>query len=101
MSWTTSDPLLLQCEYHNRGKYRIKFTRLKENDQYVLLSGKKNLGPEIAFLEPEGFLYLPHSFYLIEGIGMPKGEPIELLRNTEKAMFKGNKTPSNQYGLGE
>lgn len=95
-----ADVQLLQREFYNPNKFRAKFTRMKEKDIYVLATGKK-LGPEIAFCEPDGFLYLPHGYYVIEGVGVPKGEPINMLMNLEKAMFKGNKVPSNFYGLDE
>lgn len=102
---TFADVHLLQREYHNRNKFSVKFTRLKNQDLYVLAAGKA-LGPEIAILEPDGFLYLPHGFYLVEGLQkngktIPFGVPINLLINLEKAMFRGNKVPSNSYGLNE
>lgn len=93
-----ADVNLLQREYFNRNKFLVKFVRDKTKDHYVIQAGK-NLGPDVAFCLPEDFLYLPHGYYQIEGVGVPKGEPVEMLMNLEKAMFKGNKTPSNHYGF--
>jgi hypothetical protein len=95
-----SDVHLLQREWHNRNKFTVKFVRDKSKDFYILGTGK-NLGPEIAFCKPDELLYLPHGYYTIFGVGVPDGEPVEMLMNLEKAMFKGNKIPSNHYGLGE
>lgn len=95
-----ADVHLLQREYHNRNKFPVKFTRQKSADIYILRS-KKKLGPEMAIVQPDAHLYLPHGYYIIEGVGVPPGTPIEMLMNLEKAMFQGNKTPSNIYGLDE
>lgn len=98
-----ADVQLLQREYVNFNKFRVRFTRMPEHETYVLQTGKA-LGPAVAFCEPDDFLYLPHGYYVIEGLNkdgsvIPKGEPIHMLMNLEKAMFKGNKIPSNHYGL--
>lgn len=95
-----SDVQLLQREFHNRNKFAIIFIRQKQYDQYVLRAGK-NLGPEFAECAADEFQYLPHGYYVIKGKGVPDGEPIQVLMNLEKAMFKRNKIPSNTMGLGE
>lgn len=98
-----SDVHLLQREFLNKNKFRVKFTRIKEFETYILKCGK-NLGPQVAFVDPDQFIYLPHGYYNIEGVNkngtpIPAGTPIEMLMNLEKAMFKGNRVPSNQYGF--
>lgn len=100
MTASFHDVQLLQREFYNPQTYTVKFTRMKEHDTYVLLAGKK-LGPEIVLLGPQEHAYLPHGYFLIEGIGLPPGEPVEILMNLEKNMFKGIKVPSNVYGLDE
>lgn len=100
MSKAYFDVQLLQREFFNKNKFVVKFTRMREHETYVQTAGK-SLGPEFAYLKPDEFLYLPHGYYIIEGVGVPQGEPIDLLMNLEKNMFKGIKVPSNVYGLGE
>lgn len=97
---TFSDVHLLQREYHNRNKFTVKFVRDRTKDQYILMAGK-NLGPLMTFVKPDELIYLPHGYYIISGVGIPVGEPIEMLMNLENQMHKGNKIPSNQYGLNE
>lgn len=94
---TIFDPHLLQREYHNQNSFQVRFTRMRQYDAYVVRAGKY-LGPAIVTVEPDCFVYLPHGYYLIEGVGVPKGEPLKMLMNLEKAMFRGNKIPSNPYG---
>lgn len=98
-----ADVHLLQREYHNRNAFKLQFIRMVQAETYILKAGKP-LGPSIAFCEPDELIYLPHGYYYVFGIDkdgrkIPDGEPINVLMNLEKAMFKGNKTPSNQYGL--
>lgn len=95
-----ADVNLLQREYFNKNKFSVQFTRDVNKDKYVVSCGKV-LGPAVAFCKPDDFLYLPHGYYIVRGVGVPDGEPIEMLMNLEKSMFKGNKVPSNHYGLGE
>jgi hypothetical protein len=95
------DPELLQREYHNPNTFKVFFTRIKARDFYVLNAGKRNLGPEVVALEPDGFCYLPHGYYVVTGEGHRAGEPIKLLMNLEKQMFKGNRIPSNIRGQNE
>ena len=95
-----ADTNLLQREYHNRSNHTVRFTRQTSADIYIL-KARKNLGPLVAEVKPGEFIYLPHGYYVVEGVGLPKGEPIEMLMNLEKSMFQGNKIPSNVYGLDE
>lgn len=97
---TYADVNLLQREYHNRNKFDIIFERNTAWDLYVLKSGKA-LGPAKAICKADDFLYLPHAYYSLTGVGVPPGEPMDVLINLEDAMFKGNKLPSNHYGLNE
>lgn len=92
------DPDLLQREYYNPNKFEVSFVRNSAKDLYILNSGKA-LGPEVAILKPDEFLYLPHGYYTATGKGLEHGEPFKLIVNLERMMFRGNKTPSNIYGI--
>lgn len=109
-TFSTFDSNLLRREYwngytDNKGrqipnKFSVRFERIQKYDDYIIKAGKPP-GPAWLVLRPDEFCILPHAFYLITGIGLPLGEPIQLTCNLEKSMFKGNKIPSNQYGLGQ
>lgn len=97
-----SDVQLLQREFYNPNKYKVFFTRMLEKDEYIgRAKGPLKLGPAFAVLEPDKHLYLPHGYYLIQGEGLPLGEPISLVMNLEKLMNQGNKIPSNIRGFNE
>lgn len=99
---TFSDDRLLQREFYNPNSFDVIVTRDTRFDQYVIQhKGLKFLGPAHAKLKADDFLYVPHGFFIITNPKMPIGEPINIIVNLEKMMFKGNKKPSNQYGLGE
>ena len=92
------DTNLIQREYHNRNKFPVIFERDTKKDPYVF-AAKKTTGPLQARVEPDEFLYLPHGYYFIRGEGVPQGEPINMLVNYEKAMFKRNKKASDHFGF--
>lgn len=94
------DPMLLQREYHNRNKFAVEFTIDARWIPYVIRSkGIEKRGPDKAVVEPDEFLYLPHGYYIIKGVGVPDGEPVNMLINLEKNMFKGNKKASDRFGF--
>ena len=108
-TFTTWDDNLLRREYGNgymddktgrwkENPYTVRFTRIRQHDAYVIKSGK-NPGPDYFRLLPGKFVILPHAFYLIEGEGLPIGEPIKLTMNLETKMGIENKIPSNRYGI--
>lgn len=87
------DEHLLHREIYNPNKFPIEFRRNKDMDQYVS-SSFIPLGPELAICKPDDFLYLPHIYYLVSGVGIPDGTPIDVIQNFGDSMFKGNKLPS-------
>jgi hypothetical protein len=97
---TYADVNLLQREYHNKEKFDVIFERNTQYDIYVIQAGKA-LGPARAVCKSDDFLYLPHAYYSLTGVGVPIGTPMTVLINLEHNMYKGNKLPSNQYGLNE
>lgn len=115
-TFSTFDSNLIRREYYNGymdpklgkavpNKFNVRFDRIDLHLQYIMDAGK-NPGPKYVILRPDEFCFLPHAFYTITGIlengqHLPVGEPIQLIMNLEKSMFKGNKTPSNQFGFGE
>jgi hypothetical protein len=109
-TFSTFDTNLLRREYWNGytdnsgrqipNKFPVRFDRMDERLKYITDAGKAP-GPKWLILKPDEFCLLPHAFYVITGVGLPVGEPIQLTCNLEKSMFKGNKMPSNTYGLGE
>lgn len=86
------DVHLLQREYYNPNKFAVHFELMQSHVSYVIQS-KKATGPHKAICEPNGFLYLPHGYYVITAPGFEYGQPIDLVVNLEKKMFKGNKMP--------
>ena len=97
-----SDDRLIQREFYNPNSFDVIVTRDKNFDSYVIQhKGHGSLGPEKTLLKADDFLYLPHGFFVVTNPKMPVGEPINILVNLEKNMFKRNKTPSNVYGMGE
>lgn len=86
------DPLMIAVEVYNPNKFPIEFHRRTDCDHYVAMSGKAP-GPRMIRCEPDGFCILPHRYYLGQGIGLPLGEPVNVVLNEGPSMGKGIKRP--------
>lgn len=56
------DDRLLGREFYNANDFPVTFTRKKEMDEYILLSGKP-LGPEKVIVNPDEFFFMPHALF--------------------------------------
>lgn len=95
-----SDGGLVMIEIHNPNSFIVRMIRQKgwvneslTIDNYIKLTGG-DLGPDVVEIKPNGFAFLLHNYYYAEGVGLPKGEPINLIVNMGNAMGVGNRFPS-------
>lgn len=95
-----SDGGLTMAEIHNPNSFAVKMIRvtgmINESisvEKYIQISGI-NLGAPVVLIPPGGFAVLPHQYYHPEGVGLPKGEPIQLVVNYGNMMGVGNRFPS-------
>jgi hypothetical protein len=80
------DPNEQSCELYNPNKYRVVFQNVHPNPE-------ERIQHPILFLEPDGWMFLPHNYYTpwIEKIGSGRTEKINLVQNFGDQMFIGNK----------
>lgn len=64
------------------------------NDHYDIST--KHATPEIIKVEPDGFAFVPHSYYIpfYGSIENNTGETFQMVKNMGKTMFTGNKKAS-------
>lgn len=95
-----SDGGLVMIEVYNPNSFTVKMIRQKGyvNDsltieKYILMSGG-DLGPSVVEVKPNCFAVLLHNYYYAEGVGLPQGEPINMIVNMGNQMGIGNRLPS-------
>lgn len=95
-----SDGGLVMIEVYNPNSFVVNMIRSKgfvndslTIDQYIKISGG-DVGPKVVQIKPNCFAVLLHNYYYAEGVGLPKGEPINLIVNMGNQMGVGNRFPS-------
>lgn len=95
-----SDGGLVMVEVYNPNNFTVNMIRLKgfvndtlTIDNYIKLTGGP-LGPDVVEVPPNSFAFLLHNYYYAEGVGLPKGEPINMIINLGNTMGVGNRFPS-------
>lgn len=95
-----SDGGLVMIEIYNPNSFTVKMIRQKGyvNDsmtieKYILMSGG-DLGPNVVEVKPNCFAVLLHNYYYAEGVGLPQGEPINMIVNMGNQIGVGNRLPS-------
>lgn len=95
-----SDGGLVMVEVYNPNTFTVRMIRQKGYvdesltiEKYILMSGG-DLGPNVVEIRPNCFALLLHNYYYADGVGLPKGEPINLIVNMGNQMGVGNRLPS-------
>lgn len=95
-----SDGGLVMVEIYNPNPFVVRMIRQNgfvndkmSIDKYIKISGG-SLGPDVVEVKPNGFAVLLHNYYYAEGVGLPQGEPINLVVNMGNQMGIGNRFPS-------
>lgn len=88
-----SDWALVCMELYNPNKFDVIVEIDRTKLAYIRQNGITDT-PHKAILKADSFLFLPHRFYLLTGVGIPKGEQISLIVNQGDTMFIGNKYQS-------
>jgi len=95
-----SDGGLVMVEIYNPNSFVVRMIRKNGyvNDsltieQYIKISGG-DIGPRVVEIKPNCFAVLLHNYYYAEGVGLPQGEPINMIVNMGNQMGVGNRLPS-------
>lgn len=86
------DDRLIRREYYNPNKFAVYFQRMEREMPYIVDSGI-NPGLPTYRLEPDGFLVVPHAFFIITAAD--RGVQLfDLTTNFGNTIGIGNKLPS-------
>ena len=94
-----SDGGLTMCEIHNPNSFAVKMIRMNTMignltiEQYINSAGI-TLGAREITIPPLGFAILTHQYYIPVGVGLPDGEPLNLVINYGRMIGIGNRFPS-------
>lgn len=87
------DFALVMMEIHNPNKFAIRFDIDKTMLWYIRYNNITET-PHSGIIQPGGFQILTHRFYILTGIGLPQGEPVNVIVNMGNNMGIGNTLPS-------
>ena len=87
------DFALVMMEIHNPNKFAIRFDIQKDMLWYIRENGITET-PHSGIIQPGGFQILTHRFYVLTGLGLPKGEEAPVIINMGNNMGIGNTLPS-------